>query len=197
MENRIFTDTTEFFDIDHRDVIRLADNKSYRITGNTKEMRFGVEDPKYWVKRAIDTETNERKIIKLMYFETFETVLGGLKINCFRDPDKESAVLELVANHPAFMHGTSHKDSKGNNVRVLDMVRGQNFYLYIESLNHLKHEEYFHSTLPNVLKKLVKAFEAILFLHTNGFRHGDIRNDHLILESDTGNYVWIDFDYDF
>ncbi|MCP4750034.1 MAG: protein kinase, partial [Proteobacteria bacterium] len=46
-------------------------------------------------------------------------------------------------------------------------------------------------------KKLVKAFEAILFLHTNGFRHGDIRNDHLILESDTGNYVWIDFDYDF
>ncbi|MHC4707635.1 MAG: protein kinase, partial [Planctomycetota bacterium] len=29
------------------------------------------------------------------------------------------------------------------------------------------------------------------------FKHGDIRNDHLIIERDTGNYVWIDFDYDF
>ena len=31
----------------------------------------------------------------------------------------------------------------------------------------------------------------------NGFKHGDVRNDHIIVERDTGNYVWIDFDYDY
>jgi hypothetical protein len=47
------------------------------------------------------------------------------------------------------------------------------------------------------LKKLVKAFEATRFLHVNGYRHGDIRNDHILVERNTGNYVWIDFDYDY
>ena len=47
------------------------------------------------------------------------------------------------------------------------------------------------------LKNIVRAFEAIRFLHINGQKHGDIRNDHIIVEKDTGNYVWIDFDYDY
>ena len=28
-------------------------------------------------------------------------------------------------------------------------------------------------------------------------RHGDVRNDHIIIEKSSGNYVWIDFDYDY
>jgi len=59
------------------------------------------------------------------------------------------------------------------------------------------HESYFHEMLPLILKKLVQAFEAIRFLHVHGFRHGDIRNDHIIVDRDTGNYIWIDFDYDY
>jgi hypothetical protein len=61
----------------------------------------------------------------------------------------------------------------------------------------MDHKTYFYEILPGVLKKTVKAFEAIRFLHANGYKHGDIRNDHIIVEENTGNYVWIDFDYDF
>jgi len=195
MSGRSITDTTDFYNINSKDLI-LLDNKEYRVIGNAKELRFGIEDPKFWVKRVIETSTNERKIVKLVFHETFDTTLGGVKIKCFRSPDKETDILKLVEHHPFFMHGTSAKDSKGNNVRILDVIRGTNFFVYIESLN-IKHEEYFHTLLPVIIKQLVKAFEAIRFLHINGFRHGDIRNDHIIIENDTGNYVWIDFDYDY
>ena len=195
MADRVITDTTGFHDINYKDFL-LLDNKYYKVIGNAKELRFGVEDPKFWVKRVIDTETNERKIIKLVFYETFETTLGGVKIKCFRDPEKETDILKLVEHHPLFMHGISTRDSEGNNVRILDIVRGTNLFVYIESLN-MKHEDYFHTLLPVVLKRLVKAFEAIRFLHINGFRHGDIRNDHIIIEHNTGSYIWIDFDYDY
>ncbi len=195
MDSRVFTDTTAFYDINHKDFISL-DNKVYKVLGNARELRFGVEDPKFWVKRVIDTETNERKIIKLVFYEAFDTTLGGVKIRCFRDPEKESDILNLVKHHPFFMHGFSSRDSEGNNVRVLDVVRGTDFFVYIDSLN-MKHEQYFQTLLPGILKRLTKAFEAIRFLHINGFRHGDIRNDHIIIENGTGNYVWIDFDYDY
>ncbi|MBU3918270.1 protein kinase [bacterium] len=195
MESKTITDTSDYYRIGYKDIIRLGE-KEYYVIGDAKEMRFGIEDPKFWVKRVYDVETKDRKIIKLAFFETFQTTLVGIKINCFRDPQKEANILKLVENHPSFMHGTSHQDSAGNNVRVLDVVRGKNIYVYIESLE-MTHEKYFHEVLPGILKKLIKAFESILFLHKNGFRHGDIRNDHLIIESSTGNYVWIDFDYDF
>ena len=195
MPGRIITDTTDFYDITYKDLI-LLDNKYYRVIGNAKELRFGVEDPKFWVKRAIETKTNEKKILKLVFYETFDTTLGGVKIKCFRSPDKETDILKLVEHHPFFMHGTSTRDSKGNNVRILDIIRGTNFFVYIESLN-MKHEEYFHTLLPLIIKHLVKAFESIRFLHINGFRHGDIRNDHIIIENNSGNYIWIDFDYDY
>lgn len=61
----------------------------------------------------------------------------------------------------------------------------------------LDHETYFRTILPGILKKVVESFEAIRFLHVNGFKHGDIRNDHIIVEGATENYVWIDFDYDY
>lgn len=193
--SRLFTDTTDFMAIEYGDQI-LVNGRRFTVTGVEKERRFGIEDPKHWVKRAVDAETGERKIIKLSYFETFEASLGEVKIRCFRDPQKEASILDLVKNHPSFMHGNSCADPKGNNIRVLDIVRGTNFLLYLNSLR-LPHETYFHEVLPGILSKLVTAFEAIRFLHHEGFRHGDIRNDHLIVTQQSGELVWIDFDYDY
>ena len=196
MAERLFTDTTNFLSIDYGDVI-LIDEKRYKITGHEREGRFGMkDDPKFWVKKAVDMETGERKIIKLTYFESFITSLGGIKINRFRNPEKEGEVLGLVKNHPYFMQGTVHRDSKGNSVRVLDIVPGSTFYAHVGSLE-MDFETYFRTELPSILKNIVRAYEAIRFLHINGLKHGDIRNDHIIVEEGTGNYVWIDFDYDY
>ncbi len=195
MKERLVTDTTNFISIDYGDII-LVDQKRYQVTGHEREGRWGMDDPKLWVKKAVDLETGDRKIIKLSYFESFDTSLGGIKIKRFRNPDKEGDVLKLVDKHPYFMHGTVHEDEKGNNIRILDIVHGTNFYVHLDSLE-MDYKTYFHTTLPGILKNLVRAFEAIRFLHINGLKHGDIRNDHLIIEENTGNYVWIDFDYDY
>lgn len=188
-------DTTEFFDIDAGDEIHIQ-GRIFRVTGYEKERRFGSEDPKFWVKRAIDTATGERKIIKLAFFEKFMTILGGVKIHCFRSPDKESRVLELTRGNPFFMQGVTLRDSKNNNIRVLDIVRGANLHVYLENLL-MDHQTYFYTVFPGILKKLIVSFESLRRLHEHGLRHGDVRNDHLIIEGETGNYVWIDFDYDF
>jgi len=195
MKSRLITDTTDFFSIDYEDQILIGD-KRYIVTGHAREFRCGLEDPKFWVKRAVDQETAEKKIIKLVFFESFEINLAGVNIKCFRNPDKEGKILELVRDHPHFMHGKAYRDAKDNNVRVLDVVPGSNFFFYIDSLN-MGYETYFRTVLPGILRRLVKAFEAIDFLHTHGFKHGDIRNDHIVVERHTGNYVWIDFDYDY
>lgn len=195
MTGRLITDTSDFCSIDKNDEIVLGE-KIYVVTGNPRELRFGIEDPKLWVKWAFEKNSNEKKIIKLVYFEEFNTSLGGVTIKCFRNPRKEAEILELVNDHPYFMQGRSFYDEKFNNIRLIDIVRGQNFYFYIESLR-INHKKYFYTMLPGILKNLIKAFEALRFLHINGQKHGDVRNDHIIIEKKTGNYVWIDFDYDY
>ncbi|ABW68282.1 conserved hypothetical protein [Desulfosudis oleivorans Hxd3] len=192
---RVVNDTSDFFSIEIGDEL-VVDGRRFEILGHAKELRFGIEDPKFWVKRAIDLDTGERKIIKLAYFESFEAALGGVRIRCFRDPEKEGAVLNLTRGHPFFMRGDVFHDHKGNNIRVLDIVHGPTFLEYIGSFR-MPYETYFHDHLPGILENLVKAFEGIGMLHANGLKHGDIRNDHLIVENGTGNFVWIDFDYDF
>jgi hypothetical protein len=121
------TDTSDFYSIDSGDVICIGDKK-YTVIGYERERRFGSEDPKFWVKRVVDSTTGERKIIKLTFLESFGFTLGGIKINCFRNPDKEGEILKLVKDHPSFMQGKALEDSKGNNVRILDVVRGKNFF---------------------------------------------------------------------
>ena len=195
MGGRQFTDTTDFFAIDYGDEI-LIGGKRFVVKGVARETRFGLEDPKFWVKRAEEIETGERKFIKLTFFESFGTSIGGVKIRCFRNPAKEGKILELVKNHPSFMHGEAYQDTKGNVVRVLKVVHGPSFFNSIDRYK-MKYEDYFQQILPGILKKLVPAFEAIRFLHINGFKHGDIRNDHIIINRDNGTYVWIDFDYDY
>ncbi len=195
MKERIFTDTTNFFTIDYGDIVHVEDRR-FLIKGHEREERFGLDEPKFWVKKAVDLDTGERKIIKLSFFESFETTIGKVRIPCFRHPEKEGAVLQLVGNHPHFMHGCAYHDEKGNNVRVLDIVYGKNFYLHVNAIS-MEHKQYFKQLLPGILGKLLTLFESLRLLHENGFKHGDIRNDHIIIEEGTGNYVWIDFDYDF
>ena len=195
MDSRKFTDTTDFYSIDYGDKIIIG-GKCFIVKGFAREARFGIEDPKFWVKRVVDSKTGERKIIKLMFFESYETSISGVKIRCFRNPAKEGKILELVKNHVSFMQGEAFLDAKGNVVRVLDIVRGPNFFNYIDHYK-LNYEDYFQQILPVILSKLITAFEAIGFLHLNGYKHGDIRNDHIIVNRENNNFVWIDFDYDY
>jgi hypothetical protein len=195
MHKRLFTDTTNFVSIDYGDIICLRE-KQFAVKGHEHEGRNGLEDPKLWVKRAVDSETGEKKILKLSFFESFDITLGGAQIKRFRNPDKEGDILDIVKDHPYFMQGTTCRDERGNNIRIIDIIRGPSFFVYIDTLS-MDHETYFHTALPSILKRLVSAFEAIRFLHLNGFRHGDIRNDHIMVEKDTGKFRWIDFDYDY
>lgn len=195
MKNRQFKDTTDFFSIDYGDEIVLK-GRRFMVTGHERERRFGMDDPKFWVKKAVELESGERRLLKLCFFESFYTTLAGVRIRCFRDPEKEAKILELVEGHPHFMQGESLRDEKDNNIRILKVVNGKNLFLLIDSIS-MPYEEYFHKVMPAILRRLITSFEAIRFLHTNGFRHGDIRNDHIIVQKETGNYVWIDFDYDY
>ena len=192
---RCFSDTSDFLSIRAGDRIFL-DGRHFLVTGEERERRFGIEDPKFWVKRVVDETTGARRIAKLSFFESFDTRLGDLVIRCYRSPEKEARILDLCRGHPDFMQGKTHADAKNNQVRVLDIVRGKNFMLHLDSLR-MPHADYFVEELPDILQHLCTAFEAIGYLHANGFRHGDIRNDHLIVEKRSGRYVWIDFDYDF
>lgn len=191
----VYTDTSDFFSIDQGDIIEIG-RKRYKVTGHAREGRFGMDDPKFWVKRVIDLETGDKKIMKLSFLESFDRTLAGIKIKSFRNPDKEGAILRIVGGHPSFMQGESFRDIKNNSVRVLDIVHGPDFFSYMDSLD-MSYAAYYQKLLPGILQKIVKAFEAIRFLHVHDFKHGDIRNDHIIIERDTGNYVWIDFDYDY
>jgi hypothetical protein len=192
---RCFTDTSNFLSIRAGDEI-LINGRRYRVTGEERERRFGIEDPKFWVKRVTDMETGIRKIAKLSFFETFDTRLGELIVRCYRSPQKEEEILRLCRHHPDYMQGTGVLDDQRNLVRILDIVRGKNFMMHLHDLR-MHHSTYFRTALPGILRHLATAFAAIGFLHQNGFRHGDIRNDHIIVEKKTGRYVWIDFDYDF
>lgn len=170
---RCFSDTSDFLSIRSGDRIRVAD-RYYLVTGEERERRFGIEE-----------ETGIRKIVKLSFFESFDTRLGDLVIRCYRSPEKEERILDLCRNHPNFMQDIIFPDDKNNRVR--DVVSGISFMLYWDALN-MSHARYFETELPDVLTRVCEAFEAIGFLHAHGFRHGDIRNDHLIVERDSGRF---------
>ena len=192
---RIFEDTTQFMSIDQGDVLRLGNN-DYLVTAHAREGRFGIdEQPKFWVKVVRDLTSGKRKIIKLVFRETFHGSIGNTQFNCIRSPEKEADVLEKVRHHPNFMQGESVQDVRGNVVRILDLVSGPSLYEFLRRLK-ISHEEYYREMFPQAMQSMIQAMEGIALLHSHGMHHGDIRADHLIIESDTGNYVWIDFDYD-
>lgn len=193
---RLICDTSQFMDLMLGDVIEMQ-GRRFLIKGVTYEGRFGLdEEPKHWVKRAVDWETGEPRIVKLVFYEEFDLPVGKLKVRCYRSPAKEAQVLELVKGNPYFMQGESLRDAKGNLVRVLEVIKGGPFERGLEELAG-DHETYCRLHLRGVLQKLLPAIEGIGFLHGHGQRHGDIRRDHLFQCADNGLMRWIDFDYNF
>jgi len=190
---RLVTNTTDFTSIDYGDVIALGD-KHYMVLRDEMERRFGIEDFKFWVKRCKCLETGESAILKLVFHEEFTQQIGPMKIRSFRSETKEARILDLVKDDPRFMHGFSIHDEVGNLVRVLEVIRGKRMDTFIDNLPG-DHLEYFETNLTKMLKLFISGCEAIDFLHTNGERHGDIRRDHLWMETSTGRMRWIDFDY--
>jgi hypothetical protein len=193
--SRVYTDTTDFTSIDYGDVIAVED-RYFLITSYTKEGRFGVDEQiKPWVPKVVDLATGTPYILKLEFRETFDMRLGQLSITCYRSPEKEARILELVQGHPHFMQGETLVDAAGNLVRVLMPVSGNRLDKVIHS--DRSHRDYFFGELPGILAQFLGCLRAIGFLHQNGFRHGDIRRDHIFVDRNTGLYYWIDFDYDF
>ncbi len=194
--SRLFYDTTSFTSIDYGDII-FVDGYYFLITGYTKEGRFGVDDQvKPWVPRVEDLATGNKYILKLVFHETFDITMGQFTISYYRNPEKEARILELVQDHPRFMHGRTVLDEAGNMVRILDIINGRRLDKYIH-LSGADHEEYFFHELPSILTQFAECVQAISLLHENGFRHGDIRRDHIFVERHTDLFRWIDFDYDY
>ncbi|MBD3167224.1 hypothetical protein GF324_11540, partial [bacterium] len=190
---RLHVSAQDPMDILRGDVFRLA-GRDYLIRGNMKEPRFGLEDQiKYWVFRAIDLESGETKILKTVFEEEFNVHISLLKIRCYRSPEKESGVLDLTHGDDRFMQGFTVHDENGENVRVIDFIPGQSLFAGIPNPNQ-SHLEYYEQDLPHVLAKLYPCLLAIEHLHDHDLCHGDIRNDHILIESHSHVFRWIDFD---
>ena len=195
---RIYRDTSDFFSIEYGDIVILND-APYLIRHNAKEGRFGLDDEvKFWVKRAIDLASGETKIIKLVFYENFIARIGDIEFECFRSPRKEARILDLIGSHANFMHGFSVRDDKSNVVRVLDFIYGRPIADHVRDLaSKTDHKTYFFKYFPEILDNYIQCVEAIRFLHERGEKHGDIRRDHILLDRETGQWRWIDFDYNF
>lgn len=193
---KLYADTSDFTSIDYGDVLHV-DNRYFLVVGYTREGRFGIdEQPKQWVPKVYDLESGERKIIKLVFHETFKLQLGGLRVTCYRSPEKEGRVLDLVNGNHRYMQGYSALDEAGNLVRILDIIRGKRLDTVINMMDY-PHLSYIEDHVEDILRKFLISVEAIAYLHAYGFKHGDIRRDHVYVDSETGAYRWIDFDYDF
>jgi hypothetical protein len=191
---RITGDTVNFFAVQPDMVVRL-DGRGYFIRGHAVEGRFGIDDqPKFWVKYALDLETGRRVVLKLTFYEDFTTRIGPFLLKAHRSPEKESRILDRVRDHPHFMQGKTVPDDKGHPVRVIEFIRGPNFFQYLNQVE-LDHETYYHQMLRPVMTRLLGAFEAMADLFRMGEQHGDIRIDHLLVSTQDDRYVWIDFDY--
>jgi serine/threonine protein kinase len=91
------------------------------------------------------------------------------------------------------MQGRTLRDASGANVRVIDLIPGKTLYDAIRDLA-MPRAAYVATVLPGLLTGLRDAIEGIALLHAHGLCHGDIRNDHLLVEAGTGRLRWIDFD---
>jgi hypothetical protein len=94
------------------------------------------------------------------------------------------------------MQGIAIRDTAGNIVRILDFIQGKRLDELIFNLA-ADHEEFFYEHLPGYLTIYGEMVKAIGFLHDQGQKHGDIRRDHILHDRKTGDYRWIDFDYDY
>ncbi|MBI4881180.1 MAG: phosphotransferase [Planctomycetes bacterium] len=190
---RVFSDTTSYMYIDRDDLIALED-ELYLVRCVEKEGRFGIdEQPKFWVKRAVALGSGGKFVLKLRCDERFIVSIAGEEILCVRSGEKESRVLEFARGDARFMQGRAICDSRGNLVRVIDFIPGETLIEHVSGRT-LAHEEYFQTRFPAILAQTIDSFAAIHGLHEAGLCHGDIRNDHILVESESGRFRWIDFD---
>jgi hypothetical protein len=188
---RCHTDATDFYRVSYGDVLILAD-RAYLILNNAKEGRFGLDDQeKFWVKRAVDLESGQRKIIKLVFFEAFTAHIGDTAFDCFRSPRKEARILEKVAGHPHFMHGFATTDSRGNIIRVLDFIYGKSLFDTIEDLPG-SHETYFLTdsrTFSTILKPASKQSAFFTIAVRNTGTSGGITSLSTVKAATTGGSI--------
>ena len=193
---KIVTDTTDFFKVQFNDIVQVGKH-AYLIRHNAKEGRFGLDDEvKQWVKRAIELESKDHKILKLVFYEKFMAHIGNIEFECFRSPKKEARILNLVKGHKNFMQGFSVEDEKGNLIRILDLIYGKPLPHVIDDIN-VGHKEYFFEHFPSILENFIQCINAIRFLHDNGEKHGDIRRDHIFVDRESKLFRWIDFDFNY
>jgi len=191
----VFEDASNYMAIVGGSVLRLG-GTDYFVTGDAREGRFGIDDqPKFWVKYAKDLDTGSDKIIKLVFHEQFSTTVGNFKLRFHRNPYKESAFLDMVRGDPMFMQGITVPDAADNPIRIIERIPGKSLFIHMDSYK-MGHEQYFHEELPRLINKLIPLIEAIDRIHERGRHHGDIRNDHILINSKTGVFSWIDFDYE-
>jgi len=189
-------DTSDFFRVDYDDVVILG-GIPYFVRNNEREGRFGIDDEqKFWVKRARNLLNGEVNILKWVFKERFETKIGNLVFECVRSPQKEARILELVRGRPDFMQGRTVQDSEGGQLRILDYIKGKTLGQVTLELGR-DHEDFFYHYYSALLDEFISIVEAIGFLHENGEKHGDIRRDHIIKDTATGRYRWIDFDFNY
>ncbi len=193
-KRRSISDTSDFMAIQRGDELSLGGNL-YLVTGHESEQGFGLDgEPKFWVKRAVDLKTQQKKIIKLVFFESFTNRIGGVPVVFYRSPRKEADVLQLVLGHPHFMQGFSFQDSVGNEVRVIDRIKVRSLRDHVLDIR-AEYEKYYHDFLPTIPEALLDCFTSLAFLHAQGQVHGDVRWDHILIDEQTGLFRWIDFDY--
>ena len=193
---RVLEDTSDFYKVEYGDVI-LLNEVGYLVRGTESEKKFGLEgEPKPWVKSCIDLLTGEKKVLKLPFFEEFPCRIEGNKFTCLRNPEKEARILDKVRGHRGFMQGFHGLDIVSNNVRVIDRIPGRSLDVVVRSIP-MDHDMYYRDHLPALIEGIVYAFHSMADLHALGEIHGDITPDHIFVESDTGMFRWIDFDYDY
>jgi serine/threonine protein kinase len=192
---RIFVDTSNYLDIDRGDLLDLG-GAFYLVLGNEREGRFGIEEqPKYWVKHVLGIPGGQGYVVKLVFEESFTTRVGDRAFECMRSPAKEACILEAVRDHPNFMHGHAVIDAAGNLVRIVEFIQGDTLLAHFGARAAMPHQEYTERLLPHMLAQVWHCFSGIAFLHERGLCHGDIRNDHIILDDASGRGRWIDFDF--
>ncbi len=189
----VLQDTTEVMDI-HRGHVLLLERRLYAVLGHAYESRFGIADqPKYWVLRCLDLDSGVPIIVKTVFHEEFIVRIGPLRIRCYRSPAKESRVLDLVRGDERFMQGRTIRDGAGNEIRLLDFIPGPTLFRHVREREE-PHQEYVAGEMRRLLAMVLRSARAIADLHALGQCHGDIRNDHLILERGGDRLRWIDFD---
>ncbi|QJB55222.1 serine/threonine protein kinase [Pseudodesulfovibrio sp. zrk46] len=189
----VYSDTTEFMSIGPGDVIAV-EGRHYLVHRDAVERGLAYKDTKFWVKKAMELETGEAKLLKLVFHESFHLKWGVVKVKCYRSPRKEARMLDLVRGDSRFMQGRTVHDDAGNRIRVIDIIQGKRIDYVVANIK-ADHETYFHEFYPQILDRFIKACGAIAHLHDHDELHGDISLDHLMREYSTGAYRWIDFDY--